>query len=175
MREAHVPLPRPVEQSSGERAGLGHESEAPRARADVGEARIETDPRHEQTDAVGAEDAQLERPRDTQHRLGESAANGCRPLQARADHDQSRRHLVPRHPIDAIEGIAQKIGSGIVVMGAISRSGLRRLAIGNTAERVFDALSCDLLVVKPKSFTSRVPRARRGAQLVTLPVIQPGM
>jgi universal stress protein E len=87
----------------------------------------------------------------------------------------SRRHLVPRHPIDAIEGAAERIGCGIVVMGAISRSGLKRLALGNTAERVFDSLPCDLLVVKPKSFTSRVPRARRGPQLVTLPIIEPGM
>lgn len=87
----------------------------------------------------------------------------------------SRRHLVARHPIDAIEGAAERIGCGIVVMGAISRSGLKRLALGNTAERVFDSLPCDLLVVKPKSFTSRVPRARRGPQLVTLPIIEPGM
>ncbi len=86
----------------------------------------------------------------------------------------SRRHLVPRHPVDAIEGAAKRIGCGIVVMGAISRSGLKRLALGNTAERVFDSLPCDLLVVKPKSFASRVPRALRGPQLVTLPIIQPG-
>ena len=88
---------------------------------------------------------------------------------------RSRRHLVPRHPIDAIEGAAQKLGCAIVVMGAISRSGLKRLAIGNTAERVFDALPCDLLVVKPRRFASRVPRARRGPQLLTLPIAQPGM
>jgi universal stress protein E len=88
---------------------------------------------------------------------------------------ESRRHLVPRHPIDAIEEAAQETGCGIVVMGAISRSGLKRLAIGNTAERVFDELPCDLLVVKPRRFASRVPRARRGPQLLTLPVIEAGM
>jgi universal stress protein E len=87
----------------------------------------------------------------------------------------SRRYVVPRHPIDAIESAAEETGCGIVVMGAISRSGLKRLAIGNTAERVFDDLPCDLLVVKPRRFTSRVPRARRGPQLVRLPIIQPGM
>ncbi|HEV7137399.1 MAG TPA: universal stress protein [Steroidobacteraceae bacterium] len=87
---------------------------------------------------------------------------------------ESRRHLVPQHPIDAIEGAAAKIGCGIVVMGAISRSGLKRLVLGNTAERVFDDLRCDLLVVKPKRFASRVPLARRGPQLMTLPLVQPG-
>ncbi len=88
---------------------------------------------------------------------------------------EARRHLVPRHPTDAIEAAAERIGCGIVVMGAISRSGVKRLALGNTAERVFDSLPCDLLVVKPKGFAARVPRARRGPQLVTLPIIQPGM
>jgi len=52
----------------------------------------------------------------------------------------SRRHLIPRHPIDAIEGVAREIGGHIVIMGAVSRSGLKRLALGNTAERVLDHL-----------------------------------
>jgi len=86
-----------------------------------------------------------------------------------------RRHVVPRHPTDAIEDAAAEIGCGIVVMGAISRSGFKRLVLGNTAERVFDELPCDVLVVKPRRFPSRVPRARRGPQLMTLPVIEPGM
>ena len=34
-------------------------------------------------------------------------------------------------------------------MGAISRSGLKRLVIGNIAEQVLDALPCDVLVLKP--------------------------
>lgn len=87
----------------------------------------------------------------------------------------SRRHVVPGHPIDAIQGAAAQVGSKIVVMGAISRSGLKRLVLGNTAERVFDELPCDVLVVKPKAFASRVPRARRGPQLMTLPIVQPGI
>ena len=87
----------------------------------------------------------------------------------------SRRHLVPQHPIDAIEATAAQVGCNIAVMGAISRSGLQRLVLGNTAERVFDELPCDVLVVKPRRFASRVPRARRGAQLMTLPVVAPIM
>jgi universal stress protein E len=88
---------------------------------------------------------------------------------------ESRRHLVPRHPIDAIQATAAQVGCNIAVMGAISRSGFKRLVLGNTAERVFDELPCDVLVVKPKRFPSRVPRARRGPQLMTLPVIAPVM
>jgi universal stress protein E len=36
-----------------------------------------------------------------------------------------------------------------VVIGAVSRSRLDRVLIGNTAERVLDKLECDVLVVKP--------------------------
>lgn len=88
---------------------------------------------------------------------------------------ESRRHLVPRHPIDAIEDVAAEVGSSIVVMGAVSRSGVKRLALGNTAEQVFDQLPCDVLVVKPKRFASRVARVSRGPQLMTLPIVVPGM
>ncbi|HTX06774.1 MAG TPA: universal stress protein [Steroidobacteraceae bacterium] len=86
----------------------------------------------------------------------------------------SRGHVVARHPIDAIEGAVAELRCGILVMGAISRSGLKRMVLGNTAERVFDELPCDVLVVKPKHFASRVPRARRGPQLMTLSVVQSG-
>jgi hypothetical protein len=41
-------------------------------------------------------------------------------------------------------------------MGAISRRGLQRLFIGNTAERMLDHLDCDVLVVKPAGFHTRI-------------------
>ncbi|HUI61789.1 MAG TPA: universal stress protein, partial [Steroidobacteraceae bacterium] len=44
-----------------------------------------------------------------------------------------RCHMVARHPIDAIQEVARTTGSEIVVMGALSRSGLRRFFFGNTA------------------------------------------
>jgi hypothetical protein len=47
-------------------------------------------------------------------------------------------------------------------MGAVSRSGLRRIVIGNTAERILGDLSCDVLVVKPARFVTSVSRTRRG-------------
>jgi universal stress protein E len=52
-------------------------------------------------------------------------------------------------------------------MGAISRSGLKRLFIGNTAERILDDLTCDVLVVKPRGFVSKVSPASRGVRLLT--------
>ncbi len=118
--------------------------------------------------------------------LGEAAEAMEASAQARARKDfaralkgtritPSRRHLVPRHPIDAIESTAREMDAGIVVMGAISRSGVKRLVLGNTAERVLDRLPCDVVVVKPRHFVSAVPRTRRGAQLVALSALQVGI
>jgi universal stress protein E len=73
--------------------------------------------------------------------------------------------LVGHLPVDAITEAARKTHSAIVVMGALSRSGYKRLLIGNTAERILDELPCDLLVVKPANFRSRVPRVSRGVRL----------
>ena len=78
---------------------------------------------------------------------------------------RSRQFLIARQPIDAIEEAARNSHSAIVVMGAISRSGYKRLLIGNTAERILDELSCDILVVKPAGFASKVPQLSRGVRL----------
>lgn len=45
----------------------------------------------------------------------------------------------------------------IVVMGAIARSGLKRVLLGSTAERVLEALPCDVLVVKSPDFALNLP------------------
>ncbi len=78
---------------------------------------------------------------------------------------QKCRHLVGRNPIDAIGQVAREIHSDIVVMGAVSRSGIKRLIIGNTAENVLDSLTCDLLIVKPKGFRGTVTSGRRGVRV----------
>jgi universal stress protein E len=72
---------------------------------------------------------------------------------------RARRYVIGRHPIDAILQACRKSHSALVVMGAVSRSGLRRLLIGNTAESILDEIRCDVLVIKPKRFRNRVPRA----------------
>lgn len=78
----------------------------------------------------------------------------------------ARRHLLVSHAVDAIPALTRKLGCDLVVMGAISRSGLKRLAVGNTAERLLDDLPCDLLIVKPPSFVSPVAARSRGPQLI---------
>jgi universal stress protein E len=84
----------------------------------------------------------------------------------------ARQYLIASDPISAITAAARKSRSAIVVMGAVSRSGLKTLFIGNTAESILDELSCDILVVKPAKFRNRVPVARRGARVIL--TSQPG-
>ena len=79
------------------------------------------------------------------------------------------KHFVTGHAADVIPALARKQHAGIVVMGAISRSGLKRLVIGNIAEQVLDALQCDVLVMKPANFTAKVSSRKRGVQLVPTP------
>ena len=86
----------------------------------------------------------------------------------------TRQHLVGRHPTEAIDEIALQTHSAMVIMGAISRSGLKRFVIGNTAETLLDRLECDLLIVKPPGFPERVPHAGRGVRLVSFAQV-PGL
>jgi universal stress protein E len=83
----------------------------------------------------------------------------------------SHCHLVEGRANDAIPRTAKRERSAIVAMGVVSRSGLKRFFIGNTAEFVMDAVTADVLVVKNADFPSRVPRAGRGVQILSLPIL----
>jgi universal stress protein E len=58
-------------------------------------------------------------------------------------------HLRSGDPAIELPFLARSLKAGMVVMGAVSRSAIKRLFIGNTAERVLDSLTCDVLIVKP--------------------------
>jgi universal stress protein E len=79
-----------------------------------------------------------------------------------------QQHLLVGHAADAIPALARKLRCDLVVMGAISRSGLKRLAVGNTAEHLLDDLPCDLLIVKPPAFATRVTSRPRGPQRIAM-------
>jgi universal stress protein E len=55
--------------------------------------------------------------------------------------------------------LTDRLRADVVVMGAVSRRGLARVFLGNTAEEVLDKLGCDLLIVKPPALMD----ALRGA------------
>ena len=57
--------------------------------------------------------------------------------------------VIPGVPANEIVQHAKDSDTNLVVMGAVSRSALRNLLIGNTAEKVLDQLSADTLIIKP--------------------------
>jgi universal stress protein E len=82
------------------------------------------------------------------------------------------QHVVGRHVPDAIAEVAAQCRSSIVVLGQVNRSGLKRLLIGNTAERILDQLSCDILVVKAArcaQVQTNVRSRTQAAQLIVVP------
>lgn len=83
----------------------------------------------------------------------------------------SHCHLAEGRANDAIPRTARRERSAIVAMGVVSRSGLKRFFIGNTAEYVMDAVTADILVVKSADFPLRVPRVGRGVQILSLPLL----
>jgi len=79
---------------------------------------------------------------------------------------RARRHVIAGFAMDVTQYVADDTGADIVVMGAVARSGLKRLLLGNTAERMLDRLNCDVHIVKPREFRSPVARRPRGAQII---------
>ncbi|HTE39446.1 MAG TPA: universal stress protein [Steroidobacteraceae bacterium] len=69
-----------------------------------------------------------------------------------------------------LPAIADDWKADLLVMGAVSRSLLKRAFIGHTAERVIDAVHCDVLIVKPRSFKTSVSR-RVNRAVVPVPPI----
>jgi universal stress protein E len=63
-------------------------------------------------------------------------------------------------PAAVLARTARGLKADVLVMGAISRSGLRHAFIGSTAEAVIDEVACDLLIARPRGFRSTVTRQR---------------
>ncbi len=58
-------------------------------------------------------------------------------------------HLLEGETREVLVGAVDEYAADVVVIGAVSRTALKRLALGSTAERVLDFVPCDLLIVKP--------------------------
>lgn len=63
--------------------------------------------------------------------------------------EKTNRHLLEGFPEESIPEFIKERGVDLLVMGAISRGNLENALIGNTAERVLEAVQTDLLVIKP--------------------------
>ena len=65
-----------------------------------------------------------------------------------------QRLMVDEAPEFGLQKTAVDLGADMVVMGAVSRSFVADVFIGNTTEKVLDYLECDVLVLKPDGFES---------------------
>ena len=88
----------------------------------------------------------------------------------RAEHTEAvellcKEHGVPRDRTHIHQGgtrqllltLTEQLRADAVVMGAVSRSALKSLFLGHTAEDVLDRLHCDLVIVKPAGFRAVLP------------------
>jgi universal stress protein E len=81
-----------------------------------------------------------------------------------AVHALATKHGIPRERVYVLQGhtrellvsSAERLSADVIVMGAVSRSGLERLFIGSTAESALDKLRCDVLIVKPAGLATSV-------------------
>ncbi len=79
-------------------------------------------------------------------------------LASRCGVDPNHRHLCPGRVSLELARIARKVRARILVMGALSRSGGPGDFIGDTAQRVLERVSCDVLVIKPVGFRTSVSK-----------------
>jgi universal stress protein E len=99
-------------------------------------------------------------PPELEEQHGRQIERGIDRLAATAGVPRARRHVHMGDVVGELRAVARRTRAALVVMGAVSRSALKRLFIGNAAERVLDSLECDVLIVKPRGFKSGVQRRR---------------
>lgn len=83
---------------------------------------------------------------------------------------EGNRIVAAGDPALVLPRLVRKQRASLVVMGAVSRSAMKRLFIGNTAERLVDRLDCDVLIVKPRGFRTKV--TARPRLIVNLPPLE---
>ncbi len=71
--------------------------------------------------------------------------------------DGERTHLGVGNAADEIAQAVERLNIDVVVAGAQSRNWLQRWLIGSTTEAIFEAVECDLYVVKPEDHGPQDP------------------
>lgn len=108
--------------------------------------------------AVGTTEVPVVLSRDAQAAHDQHVARVVGKLAERERIPKAARHVVMGEVGEELGALTRRARVGLVVMGAVSRSALARVFVGNTAERVLDKLACDVLIVKPRGFVSKVAR-----------------
>ncbi|HKE92977.1 MAG TPA: universal stress protein [Povalibacter sp.] len=67
--------------------------------------------------------------------------------------EQGNIHVQTGGAMQLLPHAARELRADVMVMGALSRRGLKRVFIGSTAEDVLERLPCDALIIKPPDFS----------------------
>lgn len=67
-------------------------------------------------------------------------------------------HRVEGFAAPALAEFAQEARADVLVLGTVRRTGLARIILGSTAERLLDKVHCDVLAVKPQGFDADIAR-----------------
>ena len=70
--------------------------------------------------------------------------------------DDTIVHLIKGRAGDVIPDVVEKLDADLVVIGTVGRAGIPGLVIGNTAERVLNAVNCSVLTLKPEGFETPI-------------------
>lgn len=71
-------------------------------------------------------------------------------LARKLDIPNNQAHTVEGQPAKVIAEVAQEIGADLLVIGNASRQGAKAVMIGNTAEKLLDAVDANVLVVNAR-------------------------
>jgi universal stress protein E len=88
-------------------------------------------------------------PDDIQKYITQQHRTACEKYANKYSIDDDHIHIIEGDPDDVIETMSKEIEADLVVIGSIAREGLSGVLLGNTAERIVDRVSCDVLVIKP--------------------------
>ncbi len=96
------------------------------------------------------------------HAYGQFPLSGVYPADAQKKHEvafnqlgeefglaKSHRRLLEESPEIAMQQLAAELQVDLIIVGAVSRSILSDVFIGNTTEKVLDFLDCDALLLRP--------------------------
>ena len=75
------------------------------------------------------------------------------------DHAKINVHLVTGTPSKEVGRIARQLNADLIALGTVGRNGIKRMLLGNTAEKLLATCDCSILTVKPDGFVSPIDPA----------------
>ncbi len=80
-------------------------------------------------------------------------------LAKRFDVPRSHAHVAEGSAEEVVSEVCQRLGNPLVVMGAVIRPGVKGMVVGNTAERILNAVPGDVLAIVRAGFAKLPPQS----------------